>query len=101
MDRRADRLAGRAMGFLLVPTREFRQTADPGRPGLDEAPPIGTGPALSDFYPWQWAPYSSKILIMPDDGSTPSAYLVDPKGGDWSTVPFDFGASLDWQRLAP
>ena len=70
-------------------------------PADGSGPAIGTGPALSDFFPWQWAPDSSKILIMPDDGSTTSAYLVDPKGGDWSTVPFESGASLDWQRLAP
>ena len=67
----------------------------------------GTGPATGgrardgDFYPWLWAPDSSKILMKPEDGSTTSAYLIDPEDGSWSTVPFESGSGLDWQRLAP
>ena len=58
-------------------------------PADGSGPAIGTGPAMSDFFPWAWAPDSSKILMMPDDGSTTSAYLIDPEGGPWSTVPFE------------
>ena len=70
-------------------------------PADESGPAIGTGPAMSDFFPWMWAPNSSKILMMPEDGSTTSAYLIDPEGGPWSTVPFESGSALDWQRLAP
>ena len=56
---------------------------------------------MSDFFPWSWAPDSSKILMMPEDGSTTSAYLIDPESGDYSTVPLESGSGLDWQRLAP
>jgi Tol biopolymer transport system component len=62
---------------------------------------ITTGPEMSDFFPWIWAPDSSKILMMPEDGSSTSAYLIDPAGGPYSTVPWQSGAGLDWQRLAP
>ena len=51
-------------------------------PADGSGPAIGIGPAMSDFFPWQWAPDSSKILMMPEDGSTTSAYLIDPEGGD-------------------
>ena len=70
-------------------------------PADGSGPAIGTGPALSDFFPWAWAPDSSKILMMPGDGSSTSAYLIDPEGGVGATVPFESGSSLDWQRLAP
>ena len=70
-------------------------------PADGSGPAIGVGPAMSDFFPWAWAPDSSKILMMPEDGSTTSAYLIDPEGGPWSTVPFESGSALDWQRLAP
>ena len=56
---------------------------------------------MSDFFPWLWAPDSSKILMKPHDGSTTSAYLIDPAGGSWSTVPWGSGSDVDWQRLAP
>jgi len=62
---------------------------------------ITTGPVMSDFFPWMWSPDSSKILMMPEDGSTTSAYLIDPAGGPYTTVPWQSGAGLDWQRLAP
>ena len=58
-------------------------------PADGSGPAIGTGPAMSDFFPWAWSPDSSKILMMPEDGSTTSAYLIDPEGGPWSTVPFE------------
>jgi hypothetical protein len=56
---------------------------------------------MSNFYPWLWSPDSSKILMFPNDGSTKSAYLIDPEGGSYDTVPFETGPGLDWQRLAP
>jgi Tol biopolymer transport system component len=70
-------------------------------PADESGPSIGTGPAMSDFFPWAWSPDSSKILMYPDDGSTTSAYLIDPEGGPFDKVPFDSGAALDWQRQAP
>ena len=63
--------------------------------------PTAIGPTMSDFYPWLWAPDSSKILMMPEDGSTTSAYLIDPESGDYTTVPWESGSGLDWQRLSP
>ena len=51
--------------------------------------------------PWSWSPDSSKILMMPEDGSTASAYLIDPESGEYTTVGWESGSSLDWQRLAP
>ena len=69
--------------------------------GSESGPSFGIGPSMSDFFPWLWAPDSSKILMMPEDGSTPSAYLIDPESGDYSTVPWESGSALDWQRLAP
>ena len=70
-------------------------------PADGSGPAIGVGPAMSEFFPWSWAPNSSKILMMPGDDSTTSAYLIDPESGESATVPFESGASLDWQRLAP
>ena len=63
-------------------------------------PVIETGPKLSDTAHWIWAPDSSKILMYPDDGSSASAYLLDPAGGPWETVPWTSDADLDWQRVA-
>jgi Tol biopolymer transport system component len=63
-------------------------------------PLIQTGPALSGTAHWVWAPDSSKILMFPDDGSSTSAYLLDPDGGPYTTVPWESGGDLDWQRLA-
>ena len=70
-------------------------------PADESGPSVGTGPAMSDFFPWAWSPDSSKIFMFPGDGSSTSAYLIDPEGGDWTTVPFESGTELDWQRLAP
>ena len=70
-------------------------------PADGSGPAIGTGPAVTDYSGWQWAPDSSKILLMPLDDTGGSAYLVDPEGGDFSTIPWETGSGLDWQRLAP
>ena len=70
-------------------------------PADERGPSIGAGPAMSDFFPWAWSPNSSKILMFPGDGSSTSAYLIDPEGGSYETVPFESGSELDWQRLAP
>ena len=64
-------------------------------------PVIETGPKLTGTAHWVWAPDSSKILMYPDDGSSTSAYLLDPSGGSWTTVPWDSDADLDWQRILP
>jgi Tol biopolymer transport system component len=64
-------------------------------------PVISTGPKLTDTANWVWAPDSSKILMYPNDGSSTSAYLLDPSGGPWSTVPWGSDADLDWQRILP
>ena len=64
-------------------------------------PVIDTGPPeLPDTARWVWAPDSSKILMIPNDGSSPNAYLLDPDGGPWTTVPWESDLDLDWQRVA-
>jgi WD40-like Beta Propeller Repeat len=63
-------------------------------------PLVDTGPRLSDTARWVWAPDSSKILMIPNDGSSPNAYLLDPDGGPWTTVPWQSDLDLDWQRVA-
>ena len=91
---------GRWVSYWYVgedaPTQQVRVAAADGSGSV-----IATGPAMSDFFPWLWAPDSSKILMKPHDGSTTSAYLIDPAGGSWSTVPWESGSDVDWQRLAP
>ena len=62
-------------------------------------PVIPTGPELPDTARWVWAPDSSKILMIPNDGSSPNAYLLDPDGGPWTTVPWQSDLDLDWQRV--
>ena len=62
---------------------------------------IETGPSLSGTAHWIWSPDSSKILMYPDDGSSTSAYLLDPTGGPWTTVPWQQDGDLDWQRTMP
>ena len=61
---------------------------------------VHTGPVLSEGAHWFWSPDSSKILMYPDDGSSRSAYVLDPDGGDWTTLPWQSGPDLDWQRVA-
>jgi Tol biopolymer transport system component len=61
-------------------------------------PIVETGPDLSSFAHWVWAPDSSKILMFPDVGN--NAYVLDPAGGPWSTVPWSKTGDLDWQRVA-
>lgn len=61
---------------------------------------VHTGPVLSEGAHWFWSPDSSKILMYPDDGSSRSAYVLDPDGGDWTTLPWQSGPDLDWQRIA-
>lgn len=62
--------------------------------------PIETGPGIAGTAHWIWAPDSSKILMFQDDVDTGKAYLLDPAGGDWKTVPWTSSGDLDWQRLA-
>ena len=63
--------------------------------------PIETGPDLPGTAHWVWSPDSTKILMYPDDGSSASAYLLDPDGGQWTTAPWTSDPDLDWQRTAP
>jgi hypothetical protein len=70
-------------------------------PADGSRPSIATGPAMGDFYPWLWSPDSSKILLYLNDGSSRSAYLLDPEGGPYEQVPWESGSGIDWQRLAP
>jgi TolB protein len=63
-------------------------------------PLIETGPALTGTASYLWAPDSSKILMIPNDGGSPSALLLDPAGGPWTTVPWQSDLDLDWQRVA-
>ena len=64
-------------------------------------PIIATGPELSGGAHWVWSPDSTRILMYPDDGSSTRAYLIDPHGGPFTTVPWQSDGDLDWQRLAP
>ena len=64
-------------------------------------PLIDTGPRLNGTAHWVWAPDSSKILMIPNDGvGTVKAYLLDPDGGPWTTVPWESDLDIDWQRVA-
>ena len=63
-------------------------------------PLIETGPAL-DHVHYVWAPDSSRILSYPDDAASSHAYLLDPEGGPWTTVPWLSDNDIDWQRVAP
>jgi Tol biopolymer transport system component len=63
-------------------------------------PVIQTGPGLNGNARWVWSPDSTRILMIPDVGST-SALLLDPAGGPWTSVPWQSDLDLDWQRLAP
>ncbi len=62
---------------------------------------IETGPDLPGTAHWIWAPDSSTILMFSNDVDTGEAYLLDPAGGPWKTVPWTSSGDLDWQRLAP
>jgi hypothetical protein len=64
-------------------------------------PVIQTGPKPTGTVHWVWAPDSSKILMYPNDDSSTSAYVLDPAGGPWTTVPWRSDGDLDWQRVAP
>jgi Tol biopolymer transport system component len=64
-------------------------------------PVIETGPALAGTAHWIWSPDSSTILMAPTDLGFGKAYLLDPEGGPWTTVPWESTGDLDWQRIAP
>ena len=61
---------------------------------------IETGPKLSGTAHWLWSPDSTKILMFPNDVDTGKAYLLDPAGGPWTTLPWTSSGDLDWQRVA-
>ena len=62
---------------------------------------IPTGPDLLGNANFTWSPDSTKILMIPSNGSIPSGFLLDPAGGPWTTVPWRSDVDIDWQRLAP
>jgi len=64
-------------------------------------PVIQTGPKPTGTVHWVWAPDSSRILMYPNDATNAKAYLLDPAGGPWTTVPWGSDGDLDWQRVAP
>ena len=49
---------------------------------------VETGPDLSGTAHWVWSPDSTKILMFPNDVDSGKAYLLDPAGGPWTTVPW-------------
>jgi len=61
---------------------------------------IKTGPPLSGPASYVWAPDSSGLLMVAN-GSDGMAYLLDPAGGDWTSLGWTPGDVPDWQRLAP
>ena len=61
---------------------------------------IPTGPDLLGNANFTWSPDSTKILMIPSNGSSPSGFLLDPAGGPWTTVPWRSDVDIDWQRLA-
>jgi hypothetical protein len=63
-------------------------------------PVVEIGPIVRDTVQFVWSPDSSKILLWSNDGTSASAYLLDPDGGEWTTVPWRSGPDLDWQRKA-
>jgi TolB protein len=64
-------------------------------------PIIPTGPDLVGTANFTWSPDSTKILMLPNNGSSPSGFLLDPAGGPWTTLPWRSDTDIDWQRLAP
>jgi Tol biopolymer transport system component len=62
--------------------------------------PVETGPGLNGTAHWIWAPDSSSILMFPDNIDSGRAYLLDPAGGAWQTLPWTSTGDLGWQRLA-
>ena len=51
-------------------------------------PLIETGPKLTGSFEFVWAPDSTKILMWDEAGGNGSAFLVDPKGGPSTEVPW-------------
>jgi hypothetical protein len=78
-----------------LPDRATQQLAVTSADGRGEV--ILTGPQVAGAQ-FIWAPDSTRILLYPDGG--PSAYLVSPEGGGYTTVPWRSDDQLDWQRLA-
>ena len=66
-------------------------------------PVIQTGPNMSGIADWNWAPDSSKIVMLPRDAAdgAPRVYLLDPAGGRETTTALQSNNLPDWQRLAP
>jgi hypothetical protein len=69
-------------------------------PANGSGPVVETGPRLENVGQWLWAPDSSKLLVFPNGVASGQAFLVDPAGGAWTTVPWESAAEFDWQRTA-
>jgi Tol biopolymer transport system component len=63
-------------------------------------PVINTEPKLSGTGHFVWSPDSTKILLKDDSREDGSTYLVDPKGGPSTEIPWVSDDDLDWQRKA-
>jgi Tol biopolymer transport system component len=61
---------------------------------------VETGPRLEGTATYIWSPDSSKLLAYPNDATTARVYVLDPGGGDWTTVPWQSTPGFDWQRAA-
>ncbi|MFI5042726.1 MAG: TolB family protein, partial [Acidimicrobiales bacterium] len=71
-------------------------------PSDGTGPLIQTGPELKGTTNFNWAPDSSKILMVTSDAAdSPGYYLLDPAGGPWTKVAWQATSVPDWQRLAP
>lgn len=100
---------GEAWDGMAVPSPDgtwiaYWHVADGGQITVVRAdgngPVIQTGPTLPDTAHWVWAPDSSKILMYRHDIPDGKAYLLDPAGGPWTTVPWKSIGDIDWQRMA-
>ena len=62
---------------------------------------VTTGPPMPfDGGRVEWAPDDSRILMIQFAEGT-RQFLLDPRGGPWTEVPWDADSWPSWQRLAP
>jgi hypothetical protein len=63
-------------------------------------PVVETGPPIEQTATYLWAPDSTKILAYPNGETSAQAYVLDPAGGDWTTLSWQSDPGFDWQRKA-
>jgi Tol biopolymer transport system component len=64
-------------------------------------PVIQVGPELNGTASWVWSPDSTRLLLVPVEGTdAPRQYLIDPVGGTVSPAPWNGTSLPNWQRLA-